>query len=289
MQQDRLVEPCEAGGFNITNLGAILFARKLDDFRHLGRKAVRVIEYRGKNRIQTVRELTGPSGYACGFHQLLDQIQAILPSSERIGLAFRETLKAFPETAVRELVANALIHQDFTVSGTSPMIEIFDDRLEITNPGEPLVDTRRFMDTPPTSRNEAVASLLRRCNICEERGSGIDKVVLASELQQLPAPLFETPPGFTRVTLSARKELPDMNKEEQLQACYWHACRRYCLDRSPMTNASLRHRFGTTEKNASMVSRLLGEAVKQELIAIENPTAGTKSRCYIPYWAASEL
>ena len=101
----------------------------------------------------------------------------------------------FPELAVRELVANALIHQDFFVTGAGPMVEIFDDRIEITNPGEPLVDTQRFVDTPPRSRNEALASLMRRFRICEERGSGIDKVVLQVELFQLPAPLFETPGG----------------------------------------------------------------------------------------------
>jgi len=66
-------------------------------------------------------------------------------------------------------------------------VEIFDDRIEITNPGEPLVDTQRFVDTPPRSRNEALASLMRRFRICEERGSGIDKVVFQVELFQLPA------------------------------------------------------------------------------------------------------
>ena len=91
--------------------------------------------------------------------------------------------------AVRELVANALIHQDFSVTGAGPMVEIFDGRIEITNPGEPLVDTRRFLDNPPASRNEALTSLMRRFDICEERGSGIDKVVAEVERHQLPAPL----------------------------------------------------------------------------------------------------
>jgi predicted HTH transcriptional regulator len=45
-------------------------------------------------------------------------------------------------------------------------------------------------DTPPRSRNESLASLMRRFRICEERGSGIDKVVFLVELYQLPAPLF---------------------------------------------------------------------------------------------------
>jgi predicted HTH transcriptional regulator len=52
-----------------------------------------------------------------------------------------------------------------------------EDRIEITNPGEPLVDPQRFVDSPPKSRNEVLASLMRRFRICEERGSGIDKVI----------------------------------------------------------------------------------------------------------------
>tara|TARA_Y100000588_G_C14109074_1_gene862172 strand:- start:133 stop:348 length:216 start_codon:yes stop_codon:yes gene_type:complete len=71
-------------------------------------------------------------------------------------------------------VANALIHQDFFATGTEPMVELFDDRIEVTNLGEPLVDTQRFLDNPPTSRNETLASLMRRFRISEERGSGID-------------------------------------------------------------------------------------------------------------------
>jgi len=96
----------------------------------------------------------------------------------------------YPEIAIRELVANALIHQDFTIRGTGPMIEIFSDRMEITNPGIPLIDTLRFIDEPPQSRNEALASFMRRVNICEEQGSGIDKIILQVKMFQLPAPDF---------------------------------------------------------------------------------------------------
>jgi predicted HTH transcriptional regulator len=145
----------------------------------------------------------------------------------------------YPELAVRELVANAIIHQDFFVTGAGPMVEIFSDRIEITNPGEPLVDTRRFVDTPPKSRNETLASLMRRFRICEERGSGIDKVVFQIELFQLPAPLFETPEGFTRAVLFAHKPLAAMNQADRVRACYMHACLRYVM-RQPVTNTSTR-------------------------------------------------
>ena len=81
------------------------------------------------------------------------------------------------ELAIRELVANALLHQDFAVTDTGPMVEIFEDRLGITNPGLPLVEVDRFLDSPPRSRNEGIATLMMRVNICEGRGRGIDKVV----------------------------------------------------------------------------------------------------------------
>ena len=140
-------------------------------------------------------------GYAVGFQRMIDYIMALVPTNEVIEQSLRKTVPMFPELAVRELVANALIHQDFLLTGAGPMVEIFDDRIEITNPGRPLVETERFVDTPPRSRNETLASLMRRFGICEERGSGIDKVVWEVEFFQLPAPLFEAPGEFTKAVL----------------------------------------------------------------------------------------
>jgi len=236
-------------------------------------------------RTEALREQEGAKGYACGFEGLISYINGLLPANEVIEQALRKTVPMFPELAVRELVANALIHQNFFVTGAGPMVEIFDDRIEITNPGEPLVDTDRFVDTPPKSRNEALASLMRRFRICEERGSGIDKVVFQVELFQLPAPLFEAPEGFTRTVLFAHKPVSAMDKADRVRACYLHACLRY-VTRKPMTNTSVRERFGIAEKNASMASRLLNEAVEAGLIFVEDPDAGTRSRSYLPFWAA---
>lgn len=285
LADDRLIRRSDAGGWDITNLGAILFAKRLDAFHAMRRKAVRVIQYRGTGRVETLKEQPGSKGYACGFEGLVAYINGLLPANEVIGKALRKSVPMYPELAVRELVANALIHQDFFVTGAGPLVEIFDDRIEITNPGEPLVDTQRLVDTPPRSRNEALASLMRRFRICEERGSGIDKVVFQVELFQLPAPLFEQPEGFTRAVLFAHKPLTAMDRAERVRACYLHACLRYVM-RQPMTNTSLRERFGIAEKNASVASRLLNEAVEAGRIAIEDPEVGTRARSYLPFWAA---
>ena len=284
LKNDNLIRACEAGGWDITNLGAILFAKKLGDFPQLKRKAIRVIQYRGAGRTDTLREQEISKGYASGFEGLITYIHGLLPVNEVIEKALRKTVAVFPELAVRELVANALIHQAFFVTGAGPMVEIFDDRIEITNPGEPLVDTQRFVDTPPKSRNETLASMMRRFRICEERGSGIDKVIAQIEIYQLPAPLFEVPEGFTRVVLFAHKPLIAMDKAERVRACYLHACLKY-VSREFLTNASLRERFGVEEKNKAAVSRYIREAVDAGIIKPFDEDVARKLMKYVPFWA----
>ena len=220
---DNLIRVCEAGGWSVTNLGAILFAKRLDDFASLKRKAMRVIQYRGTSRVETIKEQDGNKGYASGFEGLIGYINGLLPRNEVIGQAIRKQVPLYPELAVRELVANALIHQDFFVSGAGPMIEIFTDRIEIGNPGAPLVAMERFVDSPPRSRNEALASLMRRIGICEERGSGWDKVVFQPEIYQLPAPLAEATSEHTRCSALC-SSLADPNGQGRPNSCGLLAC-----------------------------------------------------------------
>lgn len=285
LAEDGLICRCSAGGWNITNLGAILFAKRLDKFKTLRKKAVRVIRYTERGRTETLKELPQmEKGYAAGFENLMGRINDLVPAKEEVGQALREPMPMIPASPVRELVANALIHQDFFVTGAGPMVEIFSDRIEITNPGEPLVDTRRFLDTPPKSRNEELASLMRRFRICEERGIGIDKTVSQTELHLLPAPLFEVPPGFTRAVLFGYKKIKDMDKADRVRACYLHACLKY-VERDCLTNASLRIRFGIKEKNKASVSRIIREAVKEGAIKPFDADAAPKLMKYIPFWA----
>ena len=285
LADDHMIEACPGGQWNILNLGAILLASDLSKFRHLARKAVRVIEYDGDGRVRTRREHQGHRGYAAGFEGLIEFLKGMLPENEVIGEALRKTVPMYPELAIRELVANVIIHQDFTVSGTGPLVEVFDGRLEITNPGEPLVDTRRFLDTPPRSRNEALASFLRRVGICEERGSGVDKVVFQTELYQLPAPLFEAVGGHTRAVLFAHKSFAEMDKADRTRACYLHACLQF-VKRKRMTNTTLRERFGIEEKNRAQVSRVISDAIEAGVVRPYDPESESRRHAsYVPYWA----
>ena len=203
-------------------------------------------------------------------------------SAKRFGGRFR----CFPSLQYRELVANALIHQDFFVSGAGPMVEIYDDRIEISNPGRPLVDPERFLDMQPRSRNDRLASLMRRLGVCEERGSGVDKIVAQLEFYQLPPALFEVRGDSTIAVLFAHKQLARMDKEERTRACYQHACLKYVM-REFMTNMSLRKRFGIEDQNIAQASRIIKEAVDTGRIAPYDRDAAPKLMKYVPFWAAS--
>ncbi|MCW5588340.1 MAG: putative DNA binding domain-containing protein [Legionellales bacterium] len=284
LKAEEMIVKSKSENWNITNFGAVLFAKKLSDFSHLRRKSVRLIQYKGTSKLETIREELSDQGYAVGYELLIKAIMQLIPSNEIIGQAFRKEISMFPELAIRELVANAIIHQDFHIRGTSIMIELFSSRIEITNPGLPLVDTDRFLDYPPKSRNEAIASFMRRIGICEERGTGIDKVISQIETYHLPAPRFETTAEHTRITLFERRPFKDMSKTERLQACYQHAALRY-IDGEYMTNTTLRERFDIEPKNSAMVSRVISDAINEGLVKRTNEDGDSKARKYLPWWA----
>ncbi len=269
--------------YSITKLGALLFAKNLIDFENVGRKSVRVIVYKGKNKVETEREQINHKGYAVGFEELVNWINGQLPANEEIGRALRTETRMYPEIAVRELVANALIHQDLKQKGF-PMIEIFSDRIEISNPGLPLVTPERFIDAY-ISRNEKLADLMRRMGFCEEKGSGMDKVISYNELFQLPPINIIVAEQRTRVTLYSYKTLNNLDKKEKIRACYQHACLKY-VSNEKMTNQSLRERFKIENQNAAIASRIIRDAILDNAIKEDDPESKSrKFASYIPYWA----
>ena len=114
------------------------------------------------------------------------------------------------------------------------MVEIYDDRLEISNPGKPSISPDRFIDEYQ-SRNERLADLMRRLGICEEKGSGVDKVVQAAEVFQLPAPDFRVGERRTSALLFAHMNIEQMDRNDRIRACYQHCCLRYVMNER-MTN-----------------------------------------------------
>lgn len=272
-------------GWSISNLGAILLAKRLDAFTpDLARKAPRVVIYEGANKLATREDKTGNRGYAVGFESLVDFIHSAAPRNRIVEQTVREEVKMFPKQAIRELVANALVHQDFLATGASVMIEMYVDRLEVSNPGLPPIRVERFIDEY-RSRNERLADLMRRMGICEEKGSGIDKVVSAAEIFQLPAPDFRVGEMRTTAVLFAHQDFSAMSRADRVRACYQHCCLLY-VSNQRMSNQSLRERFGLPESKVAITSQVIGATKEAGLIkADDSETNSTRYARYLPFWA----
>lgn len=287
MAAERFIVRDPAGGGFITNLGAIAAGRRLADFPDLSRKAIRVVVYDGLNKATTKLEQEGGKGYAIGFQALLQFVMSQLPQSEIVEQALRKRRTVYPEIALREIIANALIHQDFSVTGAGPLIEIFDDRIEVSSPGGllPSKQLDRLIGTQPESRNEQLARAFRRYKICEERGSGLLKAGLEVELYGLPPIEFAAGQNHLKVILHAPKTFAKMSVRERLEACYQHAVLKY-YSGSAMTNTSLRGRLKMPEKQRSMVSVLIQDALDKGLIKPADPdNKSRKFAEYLPIWA----
>jgi len=272
----------KGNGWDITNMGAILFANDINQFPELRGHNVIVRKYVATNNRDMLSEQRGGFGYAVGFEGLIDYVMK-QTSTEQIEVV-RQAVATYPRKAVREFVANALIHQDFSIEGMQVIIEIFSNRLTITSPGPPLNDINRLIDLPPHSRNEALAETMFLLGMCEKRGSGIDRAIEAIEQSGLPAPHFSKSEVHMRVTLFPKKSWREMSKQERVSACYQHACLMY-EDNKSINNQSVRDRFRLDKNNSAVASKIISDTVDAGLIKPNNEDSSSrKFATYIPFY-----
>jgi predicted HTH transcriptional regulator len=273
------------GRFEVSSLLAITCAKDLNQFASLENKGTRVVTYRGRDKLDAADDREGKRGHLTTFQSLLEYIMDRIPSSEQMLHGVRSKVYSIPEKSIREFLANALVHQDFTQMGSRPMVEIFKDKVRITNPGSPLVSVDRFIDTPSKTRNPKFAKLMRDAGFCEERGSGVDRAIREIEKASLPPPLIEAVEGSTVVTVFMPRRFADMTPDERIRACFQHACLGY-EQGEPMSNGSLRERFGLSQKQYPQVSNVIRDALEAGRIRPLNEDQGNRNARYVPFYAA---
>ena len=266
-------------------MGALLISKDLSMFEELSHKVVRVIWYKGTNRLNTVREKVFNCGYAIAYNEIVDYIMTIIPQEEVIEDYIRKSKLGYPEIAIRELLANVIIHQAIDQKGTSPMVELFKDRIEFSNAGSPLVSIDRIVDTVPISRNENIAGFMHKCGICEERGSGYDKVIYATSKNSMLAPKIENQSDkFTKVTLYSKLPFDLISKEDKVRTCYMQSCFLY-VNGEAITNNAVREVFGINDKDKYKASRIIKDTLEARLIKPVDENTAPRYMKYIPFWA----
>lgn len=135
----------------------------------------------------------------------------------KIGKSKRVDIPQYPHEVVREAVINALLHADYSIGGSHITIAIFDDRMEITNPGTlPLgLNLESAIAGISQLRNRVIGRVFRELNLIEQWGSGLQRMInvcLAHDIQQ---PKFEELGNFFKVTLYHSKKIVKPSKDWQ--------------------------------------------------------------------------
>ena len=285
LERRDLIQDDGGGRYSILNKGALLLANDLRDFPDLSRKALRVITYGEEGKVgNPTSDTIDYRGYAVGFERMVEGVMERLTRGEIIKGPLRHERKLVPEVVMREILANALVHQDLELAGIRPTVSVYQNRVSITNAGAPIVDPKRIIDYSQ-SRNEQMMDLMRMFGICEERGSGIDRVIAEVEKFQMPAPDFLGEGNQTEVIVYGARPFSDMSREDKLRSCYQHCVLLYVSSRK-MTNKTLRERFALDARQSSMVSQIINAAMEQKLV--KRDTDGKESRKYakyVPFWA----
>ena len=285
LQHEKFIEKNDAGNWNITNMGALMLAKDLKRFESLHRRSVRVIWYKENSRLEAIREKEFSGGYILTYEDIVQYIMTIIPQEEVIIEATRKSIISFPEIAIRELLANMMIHQDLQQRGTNPMVEVFRNRIEFSNAGAPLVAIERILDSVPVSRNENIAGFMHKCGICEERGSGYDKIIEATGKNELLAPRVENQNNqFTKAVLFAKIPFDMTAKEDRVRTCYMQACLAY-VNYAAINNTDIRHLFGLGIEGKVKASRIIKDTMSAGLIKVLDPDTAPRYIKYIPFWA----
>jgi len=159
----------------LTNAGVLFFSRDIDFL--LNHAMVVCVLYKGTSKVDILdkKDFTG---------NLLDNIEnALLFVKRHTNVALRiehlqhEELADYPEVALRETIINAVCHRDYFDKRANVVIEVFEDRVVITNPGGlPSGLSPEDFGTKSVARNPLIASLLHRADYIERVGTGIERI-----------------------------------------------------------------------------------------------------------------
>jgi ATP-dependent DNA helicase RecG len=199
-----------------TVAGFLIFAKeKPQDKQNFSRYIVRCVKYKGSNVTSDIIDSIDIDGT---LDNQIDAIQKFILRNIKKGSKIvgtkREDHYEYPEKAIRELVANAVIHRDYKITETYTQVNIFEDRIEIFNPGclPPGVTVTNIKDAQ-MSRNEIIAARLKELDYLEEYGRGIDIVFTEMKRWHLLPPIFKNTTNSFKVVLMGQ-ELSELNERQ---------------------------------------------------------------------------
>ena len=182
---------------NVVKSGGVLFFAKHPEnvFFHA---VVRCILFKGTDKVYILDDKTFGGPLLQQYKQAMEWLQGKLQVAYEIkGTGSRKEIWEIPLEVFKEAIVNALAHRDYDEHGASITIEMFDDRIEISNPGALLPVVAKNFGQKSLSRNPLIFGLFTRMHLVEHIGSGIPRMRKAMLDAGLPEPAYDTEGMFT--------------------------------------------------------------------------------------------
>ncbi len=201
---------------NMKNGGVLFFGLAPEQF--IETAVIRCTAFEGAHKTQIVDDKVFGGPLMKQYEQAMQWLKGKLDVRYEIeGGGPRKEIWEIPETALKEVIINALSHRDYYDRGAKTTVEFFKDRVEVSNPGGltsaiPLAD----FGTKSHSRNPLIFGLFVRIDMVEQVGSGIGRIRDLMKSAKLPEPLFKTEGMFTVVLRRTVQETVEKPVEEVL-------------------------------------------------------------------------
>lgn len=247
------------GAREIPSIGAVLLFGK-ERGRLFPSATIRCARFLGKDTARFLDQTEIDEHLPKAVDSVVAFIERHTRQGIEIGRVRRRDVPEYPVEAVREAVINAIVHADYSIGGAGTKIAIFDDRIEITNPG--LLPFGLTLEAALAGvsrlRNRVIGRAFRELGLIEQWGSGLGRMAAACEKAGLPSPRFEELGTNFRVTLfGERVKAPE--RPEWQSALLAHLAKK-----GPITTQEAASLWGVAIRTARY--RLLG-LVRDGLIA----------------------
>jgi len=178
------------------NAGVLFFARDVSHF--FPQAYVTCLLAKGIDKVNILDRKDFAGGLVSDIEESLRFIERNTRTGYRIEKLRREDVPEYPMRALREAITNAIMHRDYFEAGANVFVEIYDDRIEISNPGGlPKGLSREELGTRSVRRNPLIADLLHRIALFEKAGTGIRRMIEDARKHKCPDPKFTVNGFFT--------------------------------------------------------------------------------------------
>ena len=202
--------------FFFNNTAVLFFARNLADFYY--HTVVTCALYQGNDKAVVLDRKDYNSDIVSSIDLAMNFIKQYLPLRyEFTGELARKEIPQIPYEALREALINAVVHRDYFEKGANVLVEIFDNRIEITNPGGLVKGlTPENFGKISMLRNPGLANLLQRIDYIEKMGTGIERIRRALKEAGVPEIKYEFSPVYVKAVFLRAKETTQETTQEKI-------------------------------------------------------------------------